>query len=109
MDDYNAALIRPVTVALDRPIIAEKFAIFLNIDIASICFSMCFRFAYIVFADSETADSVLSDKQGADLEGNALYLDRTGSKSSFTPRDRQSRDSFGGRGDGARKPSGRFQ
>ncbi|KAK7502053.1 hypothetical protein BaRGS_00006805 [Batillaria attramentaria] len=54
-------------------------------------------FAYIVFPDAETAESVLSEKQGADLEGNALYLDHTGSKSSFKPRER---DSFGGRGGG---------
>ncbi|XP_070185754.1 nucleolin-like isoform X9 [Littorina saxatilis] len=57
-------------------------------------------FAYVVFPDKATADSVLADKQGADLEGNALYLDHTGQKSSFKPRERSFNDNYGSRGGG---------
>lgn len=66
-------------------------------------------FAYVMFADAETAESVLAEKQGAELEGNSLYLDHTGAKSSAKPRgDRSFNDSFGGRGGGGdrRKPQG---
>ena len=65
-------------------------------------FSSC-RFAYVVFSDTETAEKVMTDKQGADLEGNALFLDYTGSRSSFKPRDRSFGDrSFGNRSFGNR-------
>ena len=74
----------------------------LSFDVCSIFF---FRFAYIVFPDKETAATVLSEKQGADLEGNALYLDYTGSKSSFKPRERSFNDSYGSRDGGDRRKS----
>ena len=74
----------------------------LSFDVCSIYF---FRFAYIVFPDKETAATVLSEKQGADLEGNALYLDYTGSKSSFKPRERSFNDSYGSRDGGDRRKS----
>ncbi|KAL8572087.1 hypothetical protein ACOMHN_031044 [Nucella lapillus] len=60
-------------------------------------------FAYVVFPDADTAEKVMGEKQGADLEGNALYLDHTGAKSSFKPRERSFND--GGRDGGDRRKS----
>ncbi|XP_063445969.1 nucleolin-like isoform X1 [Mytilus trossulus] len=40
-------------------------------------------FAYIVFKDPSEVESALKDKQGSELDGNALYLDHSGSKKTF--------------------------
>ena len=61
-------------------------------SVHNVCIVVVFlpRFAYVEFPDSETAEKVMKEKQGADLEGNTLFLDYTGSKSSFKSRDRSS-------------------
>ncbi|CAG2198385.1 NCL [Mytilus edulis] len=40
-------------------------------------------FAYIVFKDPSEVEAALKDKQGSELDGNALYLDHSGSKKTF--------------------------
>lgn len=40
-------------------------------------------FAYIVFEDASKVEEVMTDKQGADFDGSALYLDYSGKKKSF--------------------------
>ncbi|XP_052071382.1 nucleolin-like isoform X1 [Mytilus californianus] len=40
-------------------------------------------FAYIVFKAPSEVESALKDKQGSELDGNALYLDHSGSKKTF--------------------------
>ncbi|KAJ8318182.1 hypothetical protein KUTeg_003273 [Tegillarca granosa] len=40
-------------------------------------------FAYIVFKDKSKVEEVMNDKQGADFDGSALYLDFSGKKSKF--------------------------
>ncbi|XP_021348052.1 nucleolin-like isoform X1 [Mizuhopecten yessoensis] len=37
-------------------------------------------FAYVVFSSADEVATALSEKQGAELEGNALFLDKAGSK-----------------------------
>lgn len=62
------------------------------------------RFAYIVFEDASEVESALKEKQGGELDGNALYLDHAASKTPFkSPRGGgnfgggRDRKSFGGK------------
>ena len=78
---------------------------------------MCCRFAFIQFSDTDSATGQMSEKQGAELEGQSLYIDYTGAKSSFKPKDRSfgsdrsfGNSSFGssGGGRGGSKATGMF-
>ena len=51
-------------------------------------------FAFVEFATSEEVDSALEDKQGAELQGRSLYLDRCGGDRNR----QQNRDHSGSKG-----------
>ncbi|CAG5122213.1 unnamed protein product, partial [Candidula unifasciata] len=58
---------------------------------------------FVEFADKQTCEAAMSEKQGADLNGSSIYLDYVGAKSSFKRGGQQ-----GGRGNDRRGGRGGF-
>ncbi|BFZ03621.1 hypothetical protein BsWGS_06659 [Bradybaena similaris] len=61
-------------------------------------------FGFVEFADKESLEAAMSEKQGAELNGSSIYLDYMGAKSSF----KKQRGGQGGRGNDRRGGRGGF-